>query len=197
MGAPRSRNAAPGAWSRRRLEAELPERYFPILYVRSPAAFLDDSIFSPPLLPRMLTKPRTVCGSHPVAFTISASVAPLARFIIAMTSAFLLVRSAFGLLAGFLAACAFFEDFAFLALRAPLDLAVSGAGLLMLSLSIAFSLIGFSLTGLRSSHGSLRFGETSREICGRLRLSGECRLGIRRFGGCSPFFNGATKSGRG
>jgi hypothetical protein len=27
--------------------------YFPILYVRSPAAFLVDSIFSPPLLPRM------------------------------------------------------------------------------------------------------------------------------------------------
>ena len=36
--------------------------YFPILYVRSPPALLDDSIFSPPLLPRMLTKPRTVCG---------------------------------------------------------------------------------------------------------------------------------------
>ena len=31
-------------------------RYLVILYVRSPAAFLDDSIFSPPLLPRMLTK---------------------------------------------------------------------------------------------------------------------------------------------
>jgi hypothetical protein len=36
--------------------------YFPILYVRSPAAFLDDSIVSSPLLPGMLTKPRTVCG---------------------------------------------------------------------------------------------------------------------------------------
>ena len=46
--------------------------YFPILYVRSPAAFLDDSISSPPLLPRMLTKPRTVCGGQPVAFIISA-----------------------------------------------------------------------------------------------------------------------------
>jgi len=41
--------------------------YFPILYVRSPAAFLDDSISSPPLLPRMLTKPRTVYGCQPVA----------------------------------------------------------------------------------------------------------------------------------
>jgi DNA invertase Pin-like site-specific DNA recombinase len=29
-------------------------------YVRSPASFFADSIFSPPLLPRMLTKPRTV-----------------------------------------------------------------------------------------------------------------------------------------
>src|SRR5579864_213068 len=47
--------------------------YLPILYVRSPAAFLDDSIFSPPLLPRMLTKPRTVCGCHPVAFMASTS----------------------------------------------------------------------------------------------------------------------------
>src|SRR5579864_4630722 len=114
MGAPRSRNAAPGAWSRRRLEAELPERYLPILYVRSPAAFLDDSIFSPPLLPRMLTKPRTVCGCQPVAFMISGNVAPFARFIIAITSAFLLVRSAFGLAAGFLARAAFFGGLAFL-----------------------------------------------------------------------------------
>src|ERR1700730_12018269 len=81
--------------------------YFPILYVRSPAAFLDDSIFSPPLLPRMLTKPRTVCGCQLVAFMISASVVPFASFIMAITSAFLLVRSAFGLAVGFLAARAF------------------------------------------------------------------------------------------
>jgi hypothetical protein len=37
------------------------------------------------------------------AFMISGMVAPLARFIIAIKSAFLLVRSAFGLLAAFLA----------------------------------------------------------------------------------------------
>jgi hypothetical protein len=77
--------------------------YFPILYVRSPAAFLDDSIYSPPLLPRMLTKPRTVCACHLVTAMISASVAPLARFISAMTSALLLARSALGLVAVFLA----------------------------------------------------------------------------------------------
>jgi hypothetical protein len=34
--------------------------YLAILYVRSPAAFLEDSIVCPPLLPKMLTKPRTV-----------------------------------------------------------------------------------------------------------------------------------------
>jgi hypothetical protein len=45
----------------------------------------------------MLTKPRTVCACQPVAAIISASVAPLARFIIAMTSAFLFVPSDFGL----------------------------------------------------------------------------------------------------
>ena len=39
--------------------------YFAILYVRSPAAFFDESIFCPPLLPRMLTNPRTVCFCQP------------------------------------------------------------------------------------------------------------------------------------
>ena len=69
--------------------------YFVILYLRSPDASLDDSIACPPLLPRMLTKPRTVCACQPVVSMISASVAPLARFIIAITSAFLLTRSLF------------------------------------------------------------------------------------------------------
>ena len=63
----------------------------------------------------------------------------------AMTSTFLLVRSALGL-AIFLARPAFFAGFAFLAdLRTPLGFAVSGAGLLVFSLSIAFSLIEFLL----------------------------------------------------
>jgi hypothetical protein len=43
----------------------------------------------------MLTNPRTVCGCHPVAFMISGRVAPFARCIIPITSAFLLARSAF------------------------------------------------------------------------------------------------------
>src|SRR5436190_17630126 len=73
--------------------ADLEEFYLVILYVRSPAVFLEDSMLWPPLLPRMLTKPRTVCFCQPVVSMISASVAPLARFIIAITSAFLLLRS--------------------------------------------------------------------------------------------------------
>jgi hypothetical protein len=68
----------------------------------------------------VLTKPRTVCFCQPVASTISARVTPLARFIIAMTSAFLLLRSAAGLQADFLAGLAFFVVFAFFAGFAPL-----------------------------------------------------------------------------
>src|SRR5437667_3121752 len=84
-------------------------------YVRSPDALLEDSIFSPPLLPRIETKPRTVCACQPVTFMISASVTPLARFIIAITSAFLLLRSVAlpaGFLASFFAGLAFFAGFA-------------------------------------------------------------------------------------
>ena len=33
--------------------------YFAMRYVRTPPAFLEDSIFTPPLLPRTLTRPRT------------------------------------------------------------------------------------------------------------------------------------------
>src|SRR5258708_19489381 len=63
----------------------------------------------------MLTKPRTVCACQLVTDMISASVAPLARFIIAMTSAFLLVASDFGLPAAFFARGGFFPAFAFFA----------------------------------------------------------------------------------
>ena len=58
----------------------------------------------------MLTKPLTVCGCQPVVFMISGMVAPFARFIIATTSAFLLVRSAFDLPAA-LARAGFVADF--------------------------------------------------------------------------------------
>jgi hypothetical protein len=118
--------------------------YCPILYVRSPAAFLDDSIFSPPLLPRMLTKPRTMCGCQPTSVHDLGKRRALRALHMAITSAFLLVRSPLGLAATFLARLAFFAGLAFLAaLRAPLGFAVSGAGLL--SLSITFSLIEFLL----------------------------------------------------
>ncbi len=64
---------------------------------------------------------------------ISGSVAPLARFVIAMTSAFLFARSALGLLTAFLARPAF-ADFGFLlALRA----AASAAGVLVFSDSMS------------------------------------------------------------
>src|SRR5260370_31385015 len=52
--------------------------YLTMRYVRSPAVFLEDSIFSPPLLPSRLTNPRMVCFCQPVVSPIWASVAPLA-----------------------------------------------------------------------------------------------------------------------
>src|SRR5580692_11138144 len=97
----------------------------------------------------MLTKPRTVCACHSVAAMISASVAPLARFIIAITSAFLLARSALGLLAGFQARPAFFAGLAFLAgVRFVFGCGTSGAGAFFSDSVAVF--ISFLLTGLRS-----------------------------------------------
>ena len=64
-------------------------------YVRSPLLLFADSIFNPPLLTtRRLTKPRTVCFSQPVVMPPRSlrGSSPFARFIIAMTSAFLLLR---------------------------------------------------------------------------------------------------------
>jgi hypothetical protein len=67
--------------------------------------FFEDSIFSPPLLPRILTKPRTVCPCQPVVAMISASAAPLTRFSSALTWAFLFARSALDLPPAFFALC--------------------------------------------------------------------------------------------
>src|SRR5450432_2610141 len=63
----------------------------------------------------MLTKPRTVWACHFIAAIISANVAPLERFNIAITSAFLLARCDFGLPACFLARVAIFAGLAFFA----------------------------------------------------------------------------------
>src|SRR5689334_20288248 len=82
------------------------QSYFAILYTRSPAEFLADSILTSPFLPRMLTKPRTVCFCQPVVAMISVSVAPLGRRMRAMTSDFLLVRATAASSAAFLAAFA-------------------------------------------------------------------------------------------
>src|SRR5579863_5672925 len=111
----------------------------------------------------MLTKPRTVCACHSVAAIISARVAPLARFIIAMTSAFLFGRSAFGLLARFLARPAFFAALAFLVgARFVFGGGASAPDAFFSDSVVVF--ISFLLTGLRSSHRSLRFGKIASEI---------------------------------
>jgi hypothetical protein len=85
---------------------------------------------------------------------ISANVAPLARFIIAITPAFLFARSVLGLMAAFLARV-FFEGLAFLArLRLLVAPAASPSGLLSFTKSI--SLIEFLLAACcgRHSHHS-------------------------------------------
>jgi hypothetical protein len=86
---------------------------------------------------------------------------PLERFSIAMTSAFLLARSAFGL-ACFFALLRVFKGFTFFA---ALRLIFAGSGVGVAPLFSTESLvIGFSWTGLRSSHPSLRSGEIARRI---------------------------------
>ena len=151
-------NAAPGRNRKRRCKKKLRAGYLAILYVRSPAAFFDDSIFSPPLLPKILTKPRTVCACQPVVAMISASVAPLARFIMVMTSAFLLppasglfcARARRGALAG--------DFFPF-----PLAVATGSTGCVpsedrraiacQMRVTAALRLVNF-LTGFSSSNGA-------------------------------------------
>ena len=83
-------------------------------------------------------------GCQPVAATISANVAPLARFINETTSAFLLLRSAFGLSAAFLGCRAFFAGLVFLAaVRLPFACGALVFG--VFSVSIVFGLIGVLL----------------------------------------------------
>src|ERR1039458_2094035 len=74
-----------------------------MLYTRVPSSRLVELTVSPIFLPRVpLMKPRTLCACQDVASMISASVAPLARWIKARTVAVLLpsrAPSAFGLAA--------------------------------------------------------------------------------------------------
>src|SRR5215471_12645912 len=118
------------------------------------------------VLAQTLTKPRRVCGYQPVTLMISGRVAPFARFIMAMTSAFLLPRSAFGWpTVGLFARPAFFAGLAFLAsFLLPLAGVAAGSGLPAFVESIVFVLICFSLPRLRSSQSSLRFGERASAI---------------------------------
>ena len=78
-------------------------------------------------------KPRTVCACHFVTAMISASVAPLARFISAITSAFLLARSAFGLPAAFLDRPAFFAGLILAAVRLAFACVAPGSGVVVFS----------------------------------------------------------------
>src|SRR6476620_3424149 len=62
-----------------------------MLYTRSPSSRRTDSTVRPIFLPRApLMNPRTECACQPVAFMISASVAPFLRWSRASTVAFLL-----------------------------------------------------------------------------------------------------------
>src|SRR5690349_9123881 len=76
-----------------------------MLYTRSPSARLAELTVRPIFLPSAPEmNPRTLCFCQPVAFIISARVAPFLRWIRARTVAFLLpVRALAAPLAGFVA----------------------------------------------------------------------------------------------
>lgn len=125
--------------NRKRRLAEAVARYL-ILYVRSPAALLDDLIFSPPLLPRIADEAPDGVRLRARCFRRCA----LARFMSAITSAFLLVRSAFGLLVGFLAGLAFFAGLACIACSSAAPFPVLG---LRCSLNRLRSLVSIDRVG--------------------------------------------------
>lgn len=83
---------------------------------------------------------------------------------------------------------AFFAGFAFLGLRAPLGFEASGAGLLIFSLSIAFSLIEFLLdrvavvTVITPVMRNIKWNLRAMELMRRMPLS------VRGIGGCGPLF---------
>jgi hypothetical protein len=117
--------------------------YFAMRYVHSPAAFLEGSIFSPPLLPSMLTNSRTgVRLPARCCYDLSQR-----RFISAMTSAFLLAGSAFRFPALF-AGAGFFGGLAFFA-AARLGFGSGASVASRFSESIVLVLILFLLNGLR------------------------------------------------
>jgi len=123
--------------------------YFAMRLVRSLASPFDDSIFSPPLLPRMLTKPRTVCGCQPVGHDLGQ-------------------RHSFGFAADFLRLARLFTVLAFLAVvRLPFAAERSYPAFSRCRLCSSSSC--FSWAGLRSSLPSLWFGEIASEIAGPRR----------------------------
>jgi hypothetical protein len=106
---------------------------------------------------------------------ISGRVAPLARFIMPITSAFLLARSAFGLAAGLLARLAFVAGLAFLDLRGLLVAGASAADVLVFSDSMLILLFSFcrKLVAVVTSHHSGR--EKHQDKSGR-RLRHEAKF---------------------
>ena len=122
-----------------------------IEYLRPPSSPFVEITAKPiflPTVPEM--NPRTVCGCQPVTFMISASVAPLARFISAITSACLFEPSGLVLRAFFLAAAAFFVGLAFLVgLLYAFGGSAATAGVFC---RLNRGSLLFSMTGLRSFH---------------------------------------------
>jgi hypothetical protein len=109
----------------------------------------------------------------------------------------LLVGAVRLLLGGLLGvARAFFGDLAFLALRPPFAGAAADSGLLMFSLSIAFSLIELLLDRVAVVTVITPVRRNCKQNLYRLADWGEGRVGIRRFGVARPFFNRPTKSVR-
>jgi hypothetical protein len=118
-------------------------------YVRWPASFIDDSIFSPPLLPRMLTKPARCaaasCGGHDLSQGCSFGALHQRD-----DFGHLVASAACGLLATFLGWRAFFAGLAFLAaVRLPVACGAFASG--VFSVSIAFVRMVFLLVTVVTS----------------------------------------------
>ena len=115
------------------------------MYIRSPVAFLDDSIFSPPLLPQDGDEPANRVRLPTRYFHNLRECGDPCALHRGDQFGFLLVGAAVGLAADFLAR-ADFAGLAFWALRSRFGLGAVGSGLLPpFTESTVFSLMLFSL----------------------------------------------------
>ncbi len=126
-------------------------------------------------------------ASHGVLLPISANVAPLARFINAMTSAFLFLPSACGLLAAFIDLRAFFAGLAFLEVaRLPFGCGAPGSCVVIFSVSIV--LIVSLLDRVAVITSITPIGRNSKRILRRSRLaSAGGSAEVQQFDGLVPF----------